>query len=227
MQRAMNRHLFQRVAPWQCPKAAWTPVKHSLDHQGVKNLAFCYSRQPPFTHSAEGNVASWFALYWFCYIWQDLQSQFWAKTETSKHFVRISPNFSLIHVSCFMMSWASDISLDLNVWILSTCSWQTQKCHGNHCLLVKWSALGSCKWAEKEQTTEFLEPPADDSQHPNNAPDSSFMKTAPVSQALPDPSFMWKLLKVFLWHKIQMSINSHHQKKKNLNISRFNLSFQM
>lgn len=33
MQRAMNKYLFQRVTPWQHPKAAWTPRRHSLDHQ--------------------------------------------------------------------------------------------------------------------------------------------------------------------------------------------------
>lgn len=94
-----------------------------------------------------------------------------------------------------MMSLASDISLDLSVWILSTCSWQTQKCHGNHSLLYEVICYGILQLGREEGNvessfTEFLEAPADDSQHPSNVPDSSFMKTAPFSQALHDPSFI-------------------------------------
>lgn len=93
-----------------------------------------------------------------------------------------------------MMSLASDISLDLNVWILSTCSLQTQKCHGNHGLLYEVFCFGILQLGREEGNlqssfTEFLEAPADDSQHPNNAPDSSSMKIAPFSQILHDPSF--------------------------------------
>lgn len=39
MQRAMTRYLFQRMTPSQCQKVAWTPVKHTQDHQEAHEVS--------------------------------------------------------------------------------------------------------------------------------------------------------------------------------------------
>lgn len=71
-----------------------------------------------------------------------------------------------------------------------------------------------------KETTQSLEHPVDDSQHPNNAPDSSFTKTAQFSLALHDPSqklltLTLKLLQVFLRNNCKfiliLSIKKKHK----------------
>lgn len=49
MPRGMTEYLFQRVTPSQCQKAAWTPLKHTQDHQEAHEVSGTLSFQATHT----------------------------------------------------------------------------------------------------------------------------------------------------------------------------------